>query len=139
MLKKTSEGEGCHETKRVSRVDSRDRGYGFAVTGSRTESGGGGESRAVNSRSETSAFEFRLRRHRRHCASDRRTPPIRPRFRRRVYARETPCRQRVLDRGSDGKDARCLYHGIPVSREPRLSNPRTVEGDRKSTRLNSSH
>src|SRR3546814_20228777 len=89
MLKKTSEGEGCHETKRVSRVDSRDRGYGFAVTGSRTESGGG-ESRAVNSRSETSAFEFRLRRHRRHCASDRRTPPIRPRFRRRVYAREPP-------------------------------------------------
>src|SRR3546814_12082552 len=71
MLKKTSEGEGCHETKRVSRVDSRDRGYGFAVTGSRTESGGGGESRAVNSRSETSAFEFRLRRHRRHCAYDR--------------------------------------------------------------------
>src|SRR3546814_20586620 len=83
MLKKTSEGEGCHETKRVSRVDSRDRGYGFAVTGSRTESGGGGESRAVNSRSETSAFEFRLRRHRRHCASDRRK------------IGHEPCRERV--------------------------------------------
>src|SRR3546814_15883863 len=87
-------------------------------------------------------FFLMIRRPPRSTRTDTRFPYttlFRSRFRRRVYARESPCRQRVLDRGSDGKDARCLSHGILVSREHRLSNPRTVEGDRKSTRLNSSH